>query len=1523
MRKWKLGIFVLFLVGSAAGVAGATQSNQDVLLSRLSLGDRLSGLPLDALRLDDALRNQNVYGQGGDLLEQFIRFIFPITGREKRTMFMPLPYWGPKKPQFKEFDWHRFESQHFNFLTYPEGEEMLPKVVEFIESDHERNNRVFGVHNRFTKKIPILFYQSRRDFEQSNVVHGPVPEGLGGLTEIFSWRRMVFPFEGEMETLEHVAKHEAVHVYQIAKGARRFPLWFIEGEAETNSIKWDAQAEISIRDAYVNDLFFPIDDLWVIQGTWLMYKIGNYIVNLMWDRYGEEGFRKLHENGTHMSFEDNLKKSLNLTLEELNAWVQGSLETKYGFLKRKKDLASRSQTIAEEQRVLHARDRFFISGGVSGPRNALYLNHLGLDGKVTKEEIVSDRRFRNESLASFRKGAWIGAKELVYAIRRSRRDVIRVVPFSFDKEEDCFQLGEPQEYSWDDLDAVNEPVFLGGSELAFIGEENGFTDIYRFDWTTQGREKLTNKGKHISGLDYSPTRKVLVFSQEDEPMPFTAHYDRNLYTLDLGTRKVTQITHTNQLRETSPRFSPNGQKLLYVFDPSGTYDLGEYDFEKQKSQRLTKMKVGALHPQWFGDESLLFNHFEKFAPSIVLATYPSPKEKLQAQVPEGNAVRVDLKGAGLLLSENEVKEEPKEMNSSEETNSFQVENGKASIFFEDDPFRVLEAAHFPDEIVFKTQRGGHGLNSAQVDDRFHYFRLRNGAVQSLSALTIARKGAPKELMKRMDPHLGGRSVVETWTSYDRKQVLVLVNNRLADRSEKFEDEDDLQMFLFDTEGDTMDAVEKGPLDDLDENRLQWVSFLADGKVFFAKGDRPRGPFELSWYDRIFKTHQTLDRDVRAFRISPNRKQIAWRRSGEFWWISTDETQSSMIEGVEKGTGGRTAFRYLLPSKLMFFAAKKDKGVAQIFQKGEGTPQKLWVSHDQKLELHSAAIDSESPLVAIRAKPKKGKRVPEKLFIWNYETQEMKDISGEGLRFPYLVFRRGYLTFLEEKKDQSKKEAFQWKNGIRARMNSVKQVRKLEEFGWLFDEEGGVWLFDQAKGVNRNLAEESAGFDFDPQGDRLLLSQFNKDFFQIQEINLLNGKRNWLTNSPKHSVYPIVHEKEMVWSEKNEEHRWVLRKEGLKQKKSSQVTSLSLKGYDLIQLEPRKGGKGTIKAFPTSETPKLNSRSPEKEGFPRTMFRYPQPSTYKVQSLSAAAAYDGDHFRYFLSGFADNLFSDRGFFVNSMFLGDAKFANAGFSNLTTGNTYSVFYNSRENIDNVGARFTKQFVLDRYRELSTYGDFETQFYGKQTTETQNYVTPEIEDRNFYIVKTGAVYAYDVTVWDRHGPTTGSRIFLRTEAGFDAGNSRLANVDANLDFRLYNRFLPRFGLAHRIVAGTSQGDLANVFLIGGNLSFRGVGFDEMEGQNYWVFSEDLRLPLFDFVGAKFFDPLDQFLGWLTRYFDVRGGIYTDVGAAWFNGEKHDVKYSVGYFVNVPTVLGLTFRWNQGFAGEDGIDFWIGYNW
>jgi hypothetical protein len=493
----------------------------------------------------------------------------------------------------------------------------------------------------------------------------------------------------------------------------------------------------------------------------------------------------------------------------------------------------------------------------------------------------------------------------------------------------------------------------------------------------------------------------------------------------------------------------------------------------------------------------------------------------------------------------------------------------------------------------------------------------------------------------------------------------------------------------------------------------------------------------------------------------------------------------------------------------------------------------------------------------------------------------------------------------------------YSGGRIAPFERLKSLRPSGDGRFLLETDEHLTSFEPRTGRSAPITGPVAGYA--ASGGSVAFSSPIDNTFQVQLLDRGSVKPVGVFKSQQDQIDPDIGPKGVAWTERLPEG-WAVQESAARP--GSDVKTYHLGDYDLTQ--PKyEGDRLTVRAYPTLRDHPEESAPLPRPAFPRLLERMPSQAEVRVQSLLAAAAYDGDSIRLIVSGYAGNLFSDHGVLFNGVFLGDSQFASMSYADLEHGRTYSLFYNFQDELRNGGVDLSKDFILDRYREISVYGDFEFQHYGLPTAATVDYVTPDLTGRTFYLIKGGVAYAYDVTVWDNHGPVSGSRFFVKGEVGGDAGNGGLANVNAGVDYRLYTQVIGRFGFAHRIVAGTSQGDLPNVFLMGGNLSFRGVGFEDLRGQNYWVFSEDMRIPIFDFLGAKFFDPLDQVLGIFTRYFDVRGGIYADVGQVWFNHRHAPVIYSVGYFVNVPTIFGLQFRFDQGFAGEKGFDFWAGVNW
>ena len=68
--------------------------------------------------------------------------------------------------------------------------------------------------HEFKERKPIILYASHSDFQQTNALGGESPsEGTGGVTD-FLKQRIILPFTGSYDELEHVLQHEMVHQFQ-------------------------------------------------------------------------------------------------------------------------------------------------------------------------------------------------------------------------------------------------------------------------------------------------------------------------------------------------------------------------------------------------------------------------------------------------------------------------------------------------------------------------------------------------------------------------------------------------------------------------------------------------------------------------------------------------------------------------------------------------------------------------------------------------------------------------------------------------------------------------------------------------------------------------------------------------------------------------------------------------------------------------------------------------------------------------------------------------------------------------------------------------------------------------------------------------------------------------------------------------------------------------------------------------------------------------------------------------------------
>ena len=167
---------------------------------------------------------------------------------------------GKNIVQYKKFDWYYLQSKHFDIYYYDDDTNAQYVADESLIAYQNISNAIGW---KLKNRIPIIVYNSHNEFQQTNVIDMYMPEGVGGVTELYK-NRVVIPYDGSHIQFRNVLHHELVHAFindYIYKGGIKnmkgqdvvlIPLWMNEGLAELLSSTWDADSEMWVRDIVIN-----------------------------------------------------------------------------------------------------------------------------------------------------------------------------------------------------------------------------------------------------------------------------------------------------------------------------------------------------------------------------------------------------------------------------------------------------------------------------------------------------------------------------------------------------------------------------------------------------------------------------------------------------------------------------------------------------------------------------------------------------------------------------------------------------------------------------------------------------------------------------------------------------------------------------------------------------------------------------------------------------------------------------------------------------------------------------------------------------------------------------------------------------------------------------------------------------------------------------------------------------------------------------------------------------------------------
>jgi len=512
---------------------------------------------------------------------------------------------GKNKVQYRDFSWKFIKTKHFDVYFHEDGEYLARYAG--IHAERALSSVQQQLKYSISKRISLIIYNSHNDFQQTNVVWDFMPEGVGGVTELFK-NRITLPFEGGYEQFRHVIHHELVHAVlndmfyggsvqsMISNNIRmELPLWMNEGFAEyEGNGGYDTKTDMFMRDIALSEFIKGFDNL----TGYYAYRGGQAFYWYVSEKYGErkigELLNRLRTSGTlDIAFKGSFGKSVEDFSEE---WVREMKKKYLPDLDRFESLEDMAIRITN-----HKKDHSFYNSSPalspSGDTIAFISNRDGQFGvfllslsnreEEPEELINSGRTVDFEELNVLTPGiSWSpDGKKLAISAKSGGEDALYIVDV---KSGDFVK----HEFSIKTLtSAIWSP---DGATIAFIGTVSEQTDIWLFDVKTGSIIRATDDVFSDSHPVWSPDSRIIYFVSDRGDYvqgPYKAEdfamwkHDpsiSDIYQVELETGLMGRLTFDPSSQKTSLAITNNGASLVFVSDNNGIGNLYELQLEASK-----------------------------------------------------------------------------------------------------------------------------------------------------------------------------------------------------------------------------------------------------------------------------------------------------------------------------------------------------------------------------------------------------------------------------------------------------------------------------------------------------------------------------------------------------------------------------------------------------------------------------------------------------------------------------------------------------------------------------------------------------------------------------------------------------------------------------------------------------------------------------------------------------------------------------------------------------------------------------
>ena len=551
---------------------------------------------------------------------------------------------GKNKVQYTRFQWSFIQTDHFDIYFSQGGQGLAEFTATAAESAYTAISKSFRY--QLVNRVPLIVYNSHNEFQQTNVIGEYLEEGIGGVTELFK-NRVVIPFEGDYRKFRHVIHHELVHavINDMFYGGSiqsiiannitlQLPLWFNEGLAEYEALRWDTDSDMFLRDATVHEYLPSINQLY----GYFAYRGGQSVWWYIASKYGEQKVGEiLNRIKSTRSVEGGFRGAIGLGLEELNERWQKEMKVTYW-----PDIAKREEPSDYARRLTDNRKDggFYNTSPAISPqgdkiafitnRNEYFevLIMSAADGTILRKVSGGSTTNNFEELHLLTPGiSWSpDGKKIAVSAKAGEEDAILLIDVA---------EGEEQKLTFG-LDGIFSVDWSPkGDAIAFVGDVKHQSDIFVYNMVTKQLTNLTDDVFSDGRPGWSPDGTTVYFSSDrgsasSDTTRNMRHHDfsqDDLYAVDVSTRRIERLTDWPHSNESSPVASPDGKKLLFVSDRNGINNVYEMNLDTKKFRPITNTLTGVYQLSLSRDGSkLVFSSLTRGGFNIFLMRSPFDRD---------------------------------------------------------------------------------------------------------------------------------------------------------------------------------------------------------------------------------------------------------------------------------------------------------------------------------------------------------------------------------------------------------------------------------------------------------------------------------------------------------------------------------------------------------------------------------------------------------------------------------------------------------------------------------------------------------------------------------------------------------------------------------------------------------------------------------------------------------------------------------------------------------------------------------